>query len=95
MNKHLIKKLMWLSLFFSTGLLAEVSPQLIAYNCFSCHGDKLVKNELSLPYSKNKLLRILLSFKYDKKAESVMNRIAKGYTDAQLKAVASHLIGKD
>lgn len=100
MNNQLFKKpyylIIGLIVFYPASLLsADSSTLLIAYNCFSCHGEKLVANELSLPHSTHHLHQTLLAFKYDRKPASIMNRITKGYTDSQLKAVAAYLISKD
>lgn len=76
---------------FPLASLADVKGKMIAYNCYSCHGEKLKNLNLPQPVNKNTLINILLAFKYDKTIATVMNRISKGYTDSEIKAVAAYL----
>lgn len=71
---------------------ANVPGQLIAYNCYSCHGEhlgNLYKNRSLL--SKVQLKKTLLAFKYDQKKATIMNRITKGYSDSELESVSTFL----
>ncbi len=76
---------------FSPCSSADVQGKMIAFNCYSCHGENL--NELNLPQSfeESDLTRTLLEFKYDKTNAIIMNRISKGYTDSELKSVATFI----
>jgi len=72
-------------------LIADVSGRIIAYNCYSCHGEKLTNLYPSEKISKVQLTKILMDFKYDKKEVTMMNRISKGYSDNELESVATFL----
>ncbi len=72
-------------------LYAEIPAKLIAFNCYSCHGEKLSQIFPQKKSSKNQLINKLLHFKRNKKENSVMNRISKGYSEDELKAVAHYL----
>ncbi len=80
---------------FSTSTFSEVSAELIAYACYSCHGEKLNNLNLPSPLSEKQLSRTLLAFKYDKKNAIIMDRITKGYTNSELKSVANYLTKVD
>ncbi len=83
------KKIIMLTLIiFSSSLAAaDVSGKMIAYGCFSCHTEKSFNLKLPVP----ELTQALIAFKYNKKQATIMDRIAKGYTNAELKAVATYL----
>jgi len=92
MSKTLIKnqfiKTMVTALLLSpTHSIADVTGKAIAYSCYSCHGEKL--NSLNL--SATELTQILIDFKTNKKSSSIMDRITKGFSDEELKAVAVYL----
>lgn len=74
---------------------AELAAQTIALNCLSCHQAGLAVTDGSIPdlenLSKAQLLQALLDFKYDRKSVTLMPRIAKGYTDVELAALAAFL----
>lgn len=74
---------------------AELDAQAIALNCMSCHQLDSTSAEVGIPalksLSKHQIQQALLDFKYDKKQASLMPRIAKGYSDSELKAVAEFL----
>jgi len=70
---------------------ADVSGKLIAFGCYSCHGEKLTRLNLHVPLSKIKLTQTLLAFKSKQKKSTIMQRITKGYTDSELAAVATYL----
>ncbi len=76
---------------FPPHLLADVSGKIIAYNCFTCHGEQLANIYPSQKISKVQLTKILMAFKYDRKKVTIMNRISKGYTDNELESVAGFL----
>ncbi len=76
---------------FPLGSLADVKGKMIAYHCYSCHGEKLKNLNLPRPVNKKTLINTLLAFKYDKTMATVMNRISKGYTDSEIEAVAAYL----
>jgi cytochrome c553 len=76
---------------FSTGCIADVQDKMIAYNCYSCHGDELSNLNSSQPFDENELAKTLFAFKYDRTVVTIMNRISKGYTDSELKSVAAYI----
>lgn len=72
---------------------ADINVKAIAWMCGNCHGAVEAANTLpSLTgLSGQDIQEKLLAFKYDKRLASIMPRIAKGYTDAELQAVAQYL----
>lgn len=68
---------------------ADVSGKMIAHACYSCHGEKLM--DLPYPILKIELTRSLLAFKTNNKNATIMDRIIKGYTDTEIKAVATYI----
>ncbi|QWF70596.1 hypothetical protein KEF85_14900 [Methylomonas paludis] len=72
---------------------AELSSAGIANNCRNCHNSAATEPVLSsLPsLTAAQLSSKLLDFKYDRIPATLMPRIAKGYSDAQLNAVAEYL----
>ena len=75
--------------------LADTSAQAIALNCRNCH--TTTNTATTVPsidtLTKQQIHDLLLDFKYDKKPATIMSRITKGYSDAELTAVAE-LLGK-
>lgn len=59
----------------------------MAKQCAACHGKNLQSLDQNLVKDKSKLLKTLLDFKYDKQTVTIMNRISKGFSDEQLKAL--------
>jgi len=90
MKKSFIK-LIILLLFTSSNSIADVSGKVIAYACYSCHGKNLTNIDQSIIVSAEKLENTLLAFKSNTKPSTIMNRITKGFSDAELKAVAIYL----
>lgn len=70
---------------------ADVSGKMLAYACYSCHGEKLINLKLSQPLSTVALTQTLLAFKNETKSSTIMNRITKGYSDTELTAVANYI----
>jgi len=81
---------MILAVFSSSPSVADISGKVIAYTCYSCHG----KNASTFKLSANEMTQTLMAFKTERKYASIMGRITKGFTDTELKAVASYLSGK-
>jgi len=70
------------------------SGQAMAQTCYVCHGPGAkgagqIVGLAGLP--KDHLARQMADFKADKRPGSIMNRIAKGYTDEQLALIADYL----
>lgn len=71
--------------------IADVSAKVIAYGCYTCHGEKLAALKVSGNLTAVELTQTLLAFKTNSKSATIMDRITKGYSDAELAAVASYL----
>jgi sulfide dehydrogenase cytochrome subunit len=70
------------------------SIEALSFNCYTCHGPD-GRSPASMPSLQGKhadyLLRRLLEFKQGKGHPTIMDRIARGYTDEELAAVAAYL----
>jgi len=90
---------MKLPVFVIAGLMfarlshAEVDAQSIAFNCRNCHGQDASEARLAPleQLSAQQMRQTLSDYKYDKKPATLMPRIAKGYSDEELNAVADYL----
>jgi cytochrome c553 len=73
----------------------EIDARAIAFNCRICHAESLLDSEQSIPSLKNlsaqQIRQALLNFKYDHQSATLMPRLAKGYSDEELAAVAEYL----
>ena len=69
------------------------SGQAIGFTCAGCHGTD-GESQGSAPSLKGEdaatLKEMLMDYKNDKEEGTVMNRIAKGYSDAEIAAVAEY-----
>ena len=83
---------MWLMLLANSSP-AELSGQAIALNCYNCHG--VVSQQLAVPsleaLNQQQILQALLAFKSQQRPSTIMSRLAKGYSDSELAAVAAWL----
>ncbi|MGF1642828.1 MAG: c-type cytochrome [Thiotrichales bacterium] len=85
-----------IAVFVSLGVqpaFADMSTtKVIAANCVVCHGPdagaKAIPSMIGMPAAD--IEKSMLEFKTDKREATIMNRIAKGYDDAQIKALAEH-----
>ncbi|MDP6429252.1 MAG: c-type cytochrome [Rhodospirillales bacterium] len=72
------------------------SASLLANSCFSCHGTD-GKSLGAMPSINGKEAKYiettLMAFRSGKKPSTVMKRIAKGFDDNEIKALARHLSG--
>lgn len=66
----------------------EVSPQLISFQCRNCHA--AVSHPLPGLHalSSETISRALIDFKYDRRDSTVMGRLAKGFSDAEIHKLA-------
>lgn len=80
-----------IGLLFAESCLAELDAQAIALNCRNCHSVDASEIPSLTNLSAQQIGWMLLDFKYDRKAATLMPRIAKGYSDEELKAVADYL----
>jgi cytochrome c553 len=80
---------------FSSNGHAEIDAQVIAFNCLNCHAKDPFYADSAIPplknLSKQQIQQALLDFKYDRKPATLMPRLAKGYSDEELAAVAEYL----
>jgi sulfide dehydrogenase cytochrome subunit len=74
------------------------SGQVLAYTCFSCHGPD-GKSAGEMPTiagkSENFIVQKMLAFKSGKLGGTVMTRIAKGFSDDEIGALAKFFAGKE
>jgi cytochrome subunit of sulfide dehydrogenase len=73
------------------------SAEAIARTCVLCHGPdaKGVGHVLALAgQAKENLVRQLEDFKADRRQGTIMNRIAKSYTEEQIRQIADHLASR-
>lgn len=72
---------------------AAPSAEAIARNCVVCHGPKEA-GQLEIPklanYPARKMVEMLTGFRDGQKEATIMNRIAKAFTDEQIQALAAH-----
>ena len=72
---------------------ADANPAMLADACAPCHGTD-GKSPGAIPALSGKsadyIVQRMLEFKAGAREGTVMNRIAKGYTDAEIAAVAQH-----
>ena len=71
----------------------ETSPANLANACGGCHGTDGISpgpipsiNEIS----EEDMIALLTAFKADEAAVTIMNRISKGYTNAEITAIAAY-----
>jgi sulfide dehydrogenase cytochrome subunit len=79
---------------FSTAAAAQdLDPEGLADGCTSCHGIN-GRSQGYIPsiggLDKGTILRELQAFRDQKAAATIMNRIARAYTDAELAALAEY-----
>lgn len=92
MRKNKIIKLMIISsglfsLILTHQALATPSAQALSYTCAGCHGTNGASNGPAIPslagLSKDYLVESMQAYKEDEKNPTIMNRIAKGYSDKE------------
>jgi cytochrome c553 len=80
-----------------SALADAPSPTVLANTCFSCHGTD-GKSAGAMPSlaakSASDIAQALQEFRSDKRENTVMSRIAKGFSDAEIEALAGELSGK-
>ena len=72
------------------------SGQAIVQTCYVCHGPQGKSAEGVPPLllgQKDFVQRQMADFKADRRPATIMNRIAKGYSDEQIAAIADYLAG--
>jgi sulfide dehydrogenase cytochrome subunit len=72
---------------------AAPTAEAIARNCVVCHGPKEA-GQLEIPklanYPARKMVEMLTGFRDGQKEATIMNRMAKAFTDEQIQALAAH-----
>ena len=78
------------------GAQAETSARNLALSCFSCHGPA-GKSPDTIPAINGKsaafIAKEMTGFRDGKRKSTVMQRIAKGYSDGEIRALAGYLAG--
>ena len=78
------------------GAQAETSGRNLALSCFSCHGPA-GKSPDTIPSINGKtaafITKEMVGFRDGKRKSTVMQRIAKGYSDDEIRALAGYLAG--
>ena len=72
---------------------AEPDGEMLALSCFSCHGtDGKSPGAIPAIYGKSAefVAKALKEFKSGERVATVMNRLSKGYTDAEIRALAEY-----
>jgi len=73
------------------------SPVILASGCTGCHGPDGASFGAAIPsiagLDKIYLARVMLQFKSDERPSTIMGRIAKGFTDSELRTMAKHFGG--
>lgn len=71
------------------------SPSMLANTCAGCHGTKGASAGDMMPIiggmEKEYLQTVLMAYKTGERDSTIMGRIAKGYTDTELKAIAGFM----
>ena len=97
MKKQLAAAAMLAALLVPAGAAAQSagpSGQAMGQTCFVCHGPDgksagPVASLAGLP--KDHIVRQMAEFKTDRRPGTIMNRIAKSYTDEQIAAIADFI----
>lgn len=76
-----------IGLALGTQVMAIPSAQMLSNTCAGCHGTNGVSNGPATPslagLSKNYLVEAMQAYKNDERNPTIMNRIAKGYSDQE------------
>jgi len=79
-------------------LASGTSASMLAGNCAGCHGPNGVSNGPAIPtiagMTEEYLNLSMQDYKAGTRASTVMTRIAKGYSDDEIKAMAKHFAAK-
>lgn len=93
--RHIQKTLLGFLYFLTSVTQADqVSGQMISANCFTCHGTEGRFSSQSFRslarLTPEEIATELLAFKYGKRPATIMDRIAKGYSDEAIRATADY-----
>lgn len=87
-----------LSFFAAATAMAQDGPsgQAMVQTCYVCHGPEGRSAE-AVPAlmrgQKEFVVRQMIEFRTDRKPATIMNRVAKSYSDEQIAAIADYLAG--
>ena len=97
MNRLLVPAVAGFSLLVAAGVAGAVDANLgrdIAANCASCHGTD-GRNRGGVPslvgQDKSYLIQQMRDFRDGKRPSTIMQQLARGYTDAEIDAAAAYL----
>lgn len=83
---------------FAVGLWAgspimadETAPQLLASQCLACHNPVKGNAIPRLGTDAERIKTMLLAFRADTLPSTIMGKLAKGYTDAEIDALAAEI----
>lgn len=66
----------------------------VTITCTSCHSNTVIENS-TIPFvhigDSDLIESAMLAYKYDERIGTIMNRIAKGYSDAEITQLSKHL----
>jgi sulfide dehydrogenase cytochrome subunit len=92
MNKKVRNLILGLMALFPSVVLAGPSGQALAFTCAGCHGTDGSSVGPSSPsiaaMDPEVFIDAMQAYKFDESNSTIMNRIAKGYTDEQIKGMA-------
>jgi cytochrome subunit of sulfide dehydrogenase len=71
----------------------ETAPAVLAAACVSCHSPKATENAIPplVDLTADDIRMKLIGYRADTIEGTIMNRIAKGYTDAEIDALAAEI----
>ncbi len=75
----------------------QPSVPLIAQGCAGCHGQNGAGQGATPPIagtSRDEFIKIWAAFRANERPATIMNRIARGYTDAEVAALADHFAAR-
>lgn len=96
----MVRKVIITTCFISMGLLTPVthaatpSGQMLANTCVGCHGNGGVSKGAApsiAGLSAEQMTQAMQDYKSGKRPGTIMDRIAKGYSDEEIKAMAEYL----
>ena len=98
MKKAIILFVFYLSFYFQPGYSAEIRYSVLADGCGGCHGTKGV-GAPHMPtiagLNEDYLRKVLRQFKTGERLSTIMGRLAKGYSDTEIDALASYFAAQN
>ncbi len=94
-----MRSLLLLSAFIPAFALASTEPpiatgKMLGDTCASCHGTHGKSFDEYMPslagIERQQIIRAMHDYRADRRASVVMNRIAKGYNDREIEAIADY-----